>query len=289
MDSSTNVTHATRRHKCMNDPKIMDAGDHDKRCQDCGCGIMSSLLPITHDKFVRCKECEKCYEDFEKEVCCAICLSNVGESDSCKTECGHVLHLSCMMKVRNTKCPLCRNELVHTEETAGATRVGNEQQDTIWWNEELTEEEEQHIRELQEEADIEYTADGYGLNEDDSDEEEDISLSEALRGDFSHPLHAIRTMDDSGMSEEQKQVCKNLMEQGYLDGHSDGVSEGRHSLLEEMDISVQSSYERGIVEGRAIASEDVRMLREQKSILEKKIHELTEQLKKKDSKGKSKL
>jgi len=290
MASSTNVNHA-RHQKYLNDHESMDSGDLVKRCMDCGCGILPSLLTTTHDKVVRCKECENCYDDFEKEVCCAICLSNVGESDTCKTDCGHVFHLSCMMRVRNTKCPLCRNDLVHTEEMV-PDQDRQETQDTRWqgWSElQMTEEEEQQFRELQEEADIAFTAESHGWNDDDSDEEAHIAHAEAQRGDFSHPLHAIRRMNDSGMSPEQSHVCNSLMEQSYLEGQQDGQEEYRRQHLEDMDVAVQASYERGLIEGRAIASEDVRMLREQKSILEKKIHELTEQLKKKDSKGKSKL
>ena len=283
---------SARQLKCLNDPESMDSGDHVKRCMDCGCGIPLSLLPTTHDNVVRCKECENCYEDFEKEECCAICLSHVGESDTCKTDCGHVFHLSCMMKVRNTNCPLCRNELVHTEtpQQEPASIVEQENRWQRWREGQMTEEEEQQFRELQEEADIAFTAERHGWNDDDSDEEAHIAHAEAQRGDFSHPLHAIWRMNDSGMSPEQIQVCNGLMEQSYLEGHQDGKEEHRRQHLEDMDVAVQASYERGLIEGRAIASEDVRMLREQKSILEKKIYELTEKLKK-DSKedNKSKL
>ena len=277
------VAASARQLKCLNDPESMDSGDHVKRCMDCGCGIPLSLLPTTHDKVVRCKECENCYEDFEKEDFCAICLSHVGESDCCKTECGHMFHLSCMMKVRNSNCPLCRNELVHTEETS-APLHGQQEAVRRW-----TEEEQEEFRRLQEEADIAFTAERHGWNDDDDPDEEAVAHAEAQRGDFSHPLHAIWRMNDSGMTPEQIHVCNGLMEQSYLEGHEDGKEEHRRQHLEDMDVAVQASYERGLIEGRAIASEDVRMLREQKSILEKKIHELTEQIKKKDSKGNSKL
>jgi len=45
---------------------------------------------------------------------CAICLSDIGEKNSCITECGHPFCLACVLRAAqdNTACPLCRNQLV---------------------------------------------------------------------------------------------------------------------------------------------------------------------------------
>jgi hypothetical protein len=45
---------------------------------------------------------------------CAICLSDIGENNSCITECGHPFCLACILRAAqdNTACPLCRNQLI---------------------------------------------------------------------------------------------------------------------------------------------------------------------------------
>ena len=45
---------------------------------------------------------------------CAICLGDIGEKNSCVTECGHTFCLKCLLRAaqENTACPLCRNVLV---------------------------------------------------------------------------------------------------------------------------------------------------------------------------------
>ena len=96
-------------------------------------------------------------------------------------------------------------------------------------------------------------------------------------------LHKFQQVVNLLMKIRLQDAC-HTRHQSYLEGHQDGKEEHRRQHLEDMDVAVQASYERGLIEGRAIAAEDVRMLREQKSILEKKIRELTEQLK--DNKSK---
>jgi Ring finger domain len=45
---------------------------------------------------------------------CAICLSSLGQRNSCVTECGHSFCLSCLLQAvqRKPDCPLCRQMLV---------------------------------------------------------------------------------------------------------------------------------------------------------------------------------
>ena len=47
---------------------------------------------------------------------CSICLDEFKETNICKTECGHVFHLTCMLthydnKCKTLDCPMCRKEL----------------------------------------------------------------------------------------------------------------------------------------------------------------------------------
>jgi hypothetical protein len=47
---------------------------------------------------------------------CSICLDEFKETNICKTECGHVFHLTCLLthydnKCKTLDCPMCRKEL----------------------------------------------------------------------------------------------------------------------------------------------------------------------------------
>ena len=45
---------------------------------------------------------------------CPVCLGEIGEKNSCVTECGHTFCLKCLLRAAqvNTACPMCRNVLV---------------------------------------------------------------------------------------------------------------------------------------------------------------------------------
>ena len=45
---------------------------------------------------------------------CPVCLDDIGEKNSCVTECGHAFCLNCILRSaqENTACPMCRNVLV---------------------------------------------------------------------------------------------------------------------------------------------------------------------------------
>jgi hypothetical protein len=49
---------------------------------------------------------------------CPVCLDNIGEKNSCVTECGHTFCLKCILRAaqENTACPMCRNVLVDEPE-----------------------------------------------------------------------------------------------------------------------------------------------------------------------------
>jgi hypothetical protein len=42
---------------------------------------------------------------------CSICLQGIGENDIAVAPCGHVLHLTCYVRMHNNRCPLCRDNL----------------------------------------------------------------------------------------------------------------------------------------------------------------------------------
>jgi hypothetical protein len=45
---------------------------------------------------------------------CAICMDTIGESNTCKLECGHTFHYTCIFQwnKNNENCPYCRNKTV---------------------------------------------------------------------------------------------------------------------------------------------------------------------------------
>lgn len=47
---------------------------------------------------------------------CSICTEEIREIDSCRTKCNHRFHLSCLTKVKNGLCPLCREVLFEVKE-----------------------------------------------------------------------------------------------------------------------------------------------------------------------------
>jgi hypothetical protein len=47
---------------------------------------------------------------------CAICLSSVNNLNMCITECNHKFHISCLLKVKNNECPLCRAKLYEEDQ-----------------------------------------------------------------------------------------------------------------------------------------------------------------------------
>ena len=52
-------------------------------------------------------------------------------------------------------------------------------------------------------------------------------------------------------------------EQGYEDGRREAEEEFRPRMREEIDIATQKAYDDGVVQGRSLANEDMRLLREE--------------------------
>ena len=60
-------------------------------------------------------------------------------------------------------------------------------------------------------------------------------------------------------------------DEGYYDGLRDAYDEFRPRMREEIDIATQKAYDDGIVHGRSLASEDIRLLREEIKRLKQQI------------------
>tara|TARA_B100000035_G_C20764958_1_gene450008 strand:- start:213 stop:680 length:468 start_codon:yes stop_codon:yes gene_type:complete len=69
-------------------------------------------------------------------------------------------------------------------------------------------------------------------------------------------------------------------EQGRLDGRQEAEEEFQPRMREEIDIATQKAYDDGVVQGRSLASEDMRRLRED---YEKKIEIMANEIKKLES------
>ena len=74
-------------------------------------------------------------------------------------------------------------------------------------------------------------------------------------------------MTDSGMNQEQIGVCKRLMREKYSEGFDDGEKYAEESAYLEYEYTMkekeQQIYDSGLIDGRSIANEELRMLREQ--------------------------
>ena len=58
--------------------------------------------------------CSCCYmHSYDNPEPCFMCEETFGSWG--KYECGHILHKACVDKIKDKKCPLCRNQLKHLE------------------------------------------------------------------------------------------------------------------------------------------------------------------------------
>ena len=67
-------------------------------------------------------------------------------------------------------------------------------------------------------------------------------------------------------------------EQGRLDGRQEAEEEFQPRMREEIDIATQKAYDDGVVQGRSMASEDIRLLREEIDRLKRRNSRLREDL-----------
>ena len=176
----------------------------------------------------------------ESKDSCPICLKIIGE-DSCKTKCGHRFCTGCLLKAvqRNGSCPLCRGELIESQGVV----------------------EDQEVDENQErmmsmfDGDELDAADHYQFNLSDQDYEN--AVNESIAASQHH-------------------------QRGYAEGIEDGRREAEEEfqsrMREEIDIATQKAYDDGVVQGRSLASEEIRLLREENQRLKQRNSRMREDI-----------
>jgi len=172
---------------------------------------------------------------------CPICLKIIGE-DSCKTKCGHRFCTGCLLKAvqRNGSCPLCRGELIE-----GQGFVEDQEVDE---NHELG-------MSMFDDDELDPTDPHYQFNLSDQDYENAVNESFAASSSYQH-----------GYAE------------GIEVGRRESEEEFQSRMREEIDIATQKAYDDGVVQGRSLASEEIRLLREENQRLKKRNSRMREDI-----------
>ena len=271
-------------------------------CMDCGAPFKDfRRCPsvITHDGVARCESCEKCYAND-----CPICLSAITAKNSCVTECGHVFHLDCMvrLKLKSSSCPMCRSPLdkeqcevrfrhprhrLPTPQGQVEARIREEAYDE-GYEEGLSDGVERSLdalrrrgNEYQEAHDILNEAAGQGLDM--------LSPEEIAQVEEEVGIQLPRELTTRELAElEMMQMCEDMTGNNDLPMFvMNTVAELREAQreLEDASIREQQAYDNGVIRGRESANEDLRLLRTvvhslvgEVDISEKEIKLLREQL-----------
>ena len=179
----------------------------------------------------------------ESKDSCPICLKIIGE-DSCKTKCGHLFCTGCLLKSvqRNGSCPLCRGELIEGQEVVEYQEV-----DEIFSHE--------RMMSMFDGDELDPTDPHYQFNLSDQDYENAVNESIA---------------------------ASEIHQRGYAEGIEDGRREAEEEfqprMREEIDIATQKAYDDGVVQGRSLASEDIRLLREEIKLLKQRNSRMREDI-----------
>jgi hypothetical protein len=74
---------------------------------------------------------------FDPKMDCSICLDKIILNNTCTTDCGHVFHLTCMLKMctsmcscSGVKCPMCRNKLISGQDSDSSNDDSNDDSDS---------------------------------------------------------------------------------------------------------------------------------------------------------------
>ena len=177
----------------------------------------------------------------ESKDSCPICLKIIGE-DSCKTKCGHRFCTGCLLKAvqRNSSCPLCRGELIETDEVVEDQEVDE--------NHELG-------MSMFDDDELDPTDPHYQFNLSDQDYENAVNESFAASSSYQH-----------GYAE------------GIEVGRRETEEEFQRRMREEIDIATQKAYDDGVVQGRSLASEEIRLLREENQRLKQRNSRMREDI-----------
>ena len=176
----------------------------------------------------------------ESKDSCPICLRIIGE-DSCKTKCGHLFCTGCLLKSvqRNGSCPLCRGELIEGQRVV----------------------EDQGVDENHE----------LGMSMFDGDELDEESYYQFNLSDQDYE----NAVNESIAASQHHQ-------RGYAEGIEVGRREAEEEfqprMREEIDIATQKAYDDGIVQGRSLASEEIRLLREENQRLKQRNSRMREDI-----------
>ena len=170
----------------------------------------------------------------ESKDSCPICLKIIGE-DSCKTKCGHRFCTGCLLKAvqRNGSCPLCRGELIEGQGVAQ-----DQEADEIFSHERM------------------------------------MSMFDGDELDPADPHYQFNLSDQDYENAVNESIAASQHHQrGYAEGIEDGRRESEEEfqsrMREEIDIATQKAYDDGVVQGRSLASEEIRLLREENQRLKK--------------------
>ena len=271
-------------------------------CMDCGAPFKDfRRCPsvITHDGVARCESCEKCYAND-----CPICLSAITAKNSCVTECGHVFHLDCMvrLKLKSSSCPMCRSPL-DKEQCEVRFRHPRHRLPTPQGQVEARIREESYDEGYEEGLSdgVERSLDALRRRGNEYQEAHDTLNEAAGQGlDILSPEAIAQVQDEVGIQLPRELTTRELAELEMMQmcedmtGNNDlpmfvmnTVAELREAQreLEDASIREQQAYDNGVIRGRESANEDLRLLRTvvhslvgEVDISEKEIKLLREQL-----------
>ena len=98
-------------------------------------------------------------------------------------------------------------------------------------------------------------------------EERDRDFTEDRYQSWSVYEKPDRRMAESWMNQEQIEVCRIMMREKYSEGFDDGEKYAEETAYLECEYTMkekeQQIYDSGLIDGRSIANEELRMLREQ--------------------------
>ena len=106
-------------------------------------------------------------------------------------------------------------------------------------------------------------------------EERDRDFTEDRYQSWSVYEEPDRRMAESWMNQEQIEVCRIMMREKYSEGFNDGVEYAEESAYFECEYTMkekeQQIYDSGLIDGRSIANEELRMLREQLALAQSQL------------------
>ena len=213
---------------------------------------------------------QEAWQKYRESHSCPVCLTIIGK-DSCTTKCGHKFCTGCLLKAvqRNSSCPLCRNPLLENGEVVDDEDEENEMGLSMFNGDELdaavyyqTDYEQGRLDGRQE------AAEEYARTVDQTNFEINSVYNDGRQ----------EVQEENARSGDQISIRLTYYDQGYEDGRQHAEEEFQPRMREEIDIATQKAYDDGVVQGRSLASEDIRLLREEVKRLKQRNSRLREDL-----------